>query len=259
MARFYTPKSATALVICCGALINPTVSTALTFQAEAGAALSLVSFDFDRGGSADGNVLALDARYHLAPIELVGPWMESGFLQKSSSIGAQLSRSGGDFNSDTDIGLDVFFVTAENFIVGGGLSSDDTNDLFFLGGTYLDDRTTALIRISLGDADSIGAEYKTLTQVASGNDVTLEAGIALINAADTGIAIDLSGVYFLSDQMGVGGLFSFEDVGSNDQMTLGASVDYGVSETLTAVGGVTLGFGDFVDTTTFTVGVSGRF
>ena len=170
-----------------------------------------------------------------------------------------MSRSGGDVSGDTDFSIDAFYVTPEDLIVGGELSSDDVTDIAVFGGLYLDDKTTAIARISIGDADSIGLEYKTLRQLASGNDLTVEANVALVDAADTGFEIGGSGVYFLSDQLGVLGGLSYQDIGDFDLFTLSSGAEYFLSETLAVNGGLSLGFGDSVDTTSFFIGVLGRF
>lgn len=242
-----------------GMLITPLISVAQSYQIEAEANLSLLSFDLDRGGDGDANSLRFGARYYLVPVETVGPWGESAFLQKSSSAGIELSRISGDVDSDTDFAVDAFYVTPDDLIVGGELSSSDATDISVFGGLYLDDRTTAIARISLGDIDSIGAEYKTMLQLAGGNDLTAEAGFALQDAADTGFEIDASAVYYLSDQLGVLGGLSYQDIGSFDEFTLATGAEYFVSETLAARGALLLSFGDATDTTTFTIGVVGRF
>ena len=239
-------------------LATPLISAAQPYQIEAEANIARTSLDFD-AGDFDSNLFTLSARHYLAPVETVGPWTESAFLQKSSSAGVSLSRSGGDISGDTDFSIDAFYVTPENLIVGGELSSDDVTDIAVFGGLYLDDKTTAIARISIGDADSIGLEYKTLRQLASGNDLTVEANVALVDAADTGFEIGGSGVYFLSDQLGVLGGLSYQDIGDFDVFTLSSGAEYFLSETLAVNGGLSLGFGDSVDTTSFFIGVLGRF
>lgn len=242
-----------------GILAAPQISLAQPYQIEAEANLSRSNFDFDNGGDADANVLSLSARYYLVPVETVGPWSESAFLQKSSSGGVELSRISGDVDSDTDFTVDAFYVTPDDLIIGGELSSADETDISVFGGRYLDDKTTAIARISLGDVDSLGLEYKTLMQLASGNNLTAEAGVALLDASDTGFEIDASATYYLSDQLGVLGGAAFQDIGDSDQFTLSTGAEYFVSETLAARGGLALGFGDPIDTTTIFVGVIGRF
>lgn len=247
-----------ALVGLC-ALAIPVLSVAQTYQIEADASLVRSSFDFDRGGDADVNQLLLGARYYLAPVETVGPWAESAFLQKSSSAGIELSRTSGDVEGDTDFTVDGFYVTPTNLIVGGELSSSDATDIAVFGGMYLDDRTTAIARVSLGDVDSIGGEYKTIRQLSSGNDLAIEAGLALLDAVDTGFELDGTATYFLSDQLGALAGVSFVDVGDFDEITLTGGAEYFLSETIAARGGLSLGFGDSRDSTSILIGVLGRF
>ena len=188
----------------------------------------------------------------------MGPYAESAFLQKSISAGVNLTRTGGDFENDTDFAVDVFYVFPTDFIAGGELSSSDATDIEVFGGKYLDNRTTVIGRISIGDVDSIGAEYKTILKTASGNDVTAEASFALLDAADDGFEIDGAATYFLSDQLGVLGGASYQDVG-DDVFTVLGGAQYFLSPTLAARGGLAFGFGDSADTTTINIGVVGRF
>lgn len=251
--------TATTLLFGLGMLVAPLSSVAQSYQIEAEADLSLSFLDFDAGGDGDGYLLGIRARGYLQPVETVGPWSESAFLQKSSSAGIELTRSGGDFISDTDFGVDLFYVTPDDIIFGGELSSSDATDISVFGGIYLDDRTTAIARISLGDTDSIGAEYKRILQTASGNDLTAEASLFLLDAADTGLGIAASGVYFLSDQLGVLGGLSYQDIGDFDEFTLITGAEYFLSETIAARGGLSFSFGSSVDDTTIIGGVVARF
>jgi len=256
--KSHVVKTAASLVTFLGACATPLVSVAQTYQIEANAEMGIRSFDFDRGGSGDGNIINLGARYYLAPVETVGPWAESAFLQKSTSAGIALFRTGDNFDSNTDFAIDLFLVTADNLILGGQLGSNDATNIGAFGGLYLDDRTTAIASISLGDIDSIGGEYKTIMQLASGNDLTAEANIALVNAGDSGIAIGGSATYYLSDQLGVSGGLGLETFG-NEEISLEVGAKYFLSETLAVGGDLSLAFGDFLDTTSITIGAIGRF
>lgn len=242
-----------------GILAAPLISVAEPYQIQADAAVARSSFDFDRGGDADVNSINLGVRYYLEPVETVGPWSESAFLQKSSSAGVELSRVSGDTESDTDFTVDAFYVTPEDFILGGELSSADETDISAFGGLYLDDRTTAIARISLGDIDSLSAEYKTLINLAGGNDLKAEAGFALQDAVDTGFEIDASATYYLSDQLGVLGGVSYQDIGDFDEFMLTAGAEYFLTETMAAGGALTLGFGEPRDSTALILGVVVRF
>lgn len=251
-------KISTAL-IGLGALAVPLLSAAQSYQIEADASFTRASTDFDNGGDADVNLISFGGRYFLAPVQTVGPWSESAFLQKSSSAGIELSRVSGDTDSDTDFTVDARYVTPADLIVGGELSSDDETDISVFGGKYLDDRTTAIARISLGDIDRIGGEYKTLRQLASGNDLLIEAGLAFVDAADSGLELEGSGTYFLTDQLGVLAGLSFLDIGDFDRTIFTAGAGYFLSETLEVLGALTLTSADTSDATALTIGVVGRF
>ena len=254
-----TAKTTTILLLGLGMLAAPLASVAQTYQVEAEANLFFVSFDPDNGGDIDGTVIDLNGRYFLEPVETVGPYTESAFLQKSISAGINLTRTGGDFNNDTDFAVDVFYVFPTDLIAGGELSSSDATDIAVFGGKYLDDRTTVIGRISIGDIDSIGAEYKTILKTASGNDLTAEASFALLDAADDGFEIDGSATYFLSNQLGVLGGLGYQDIDDSDTFNVVGGAEYFLSPTLAARGGLSFGFGDSVDTTTVSIGVVGRF
>lgn len=240
-------------------LSTPLTSFAQSYQAEAEINISRTTFDFDRGRDADANVIGLAGRYFLAPVEIVGPWSESAFLQKSSSVGISLSRVSGDVDSDTDFDVDVRYVTPENLILGGELSSSDATDISAFGGIYLDDRSTAIARISLGDIDTLGVEYRNLLQLSGGNSLAAEASFTLQDAADTGFEIDVSSTYYLSDQLGLLAGLSYEDIGNFDLLTLTSGAEYFISPTIAVAGGLSLGFGDPQDRTNILIGALARF
>lgn len=242
-----------------GLLTIPLTSIAQSYQVEAEINIVRSSLDIERGGDVDNNLLGLSGRYYLAPVETVGPWSESAFLQKSSSAGLSLSRTSGDSPSDTDFEVDARYVTPENLILGGELSSSDATDVSVFGGIYLDDRSTAIARISLGDIDTLGVEYKNLLQLSGGSNLAAEAGFTLKDADKTGFEIDAGATYYLSDQLGVLAGLSFEDVGDFDQLTLATGAEYFLSETIAAGAGLSFGFGDPYDSFTILLGAKARF
>ena len=168
-----------------------------------------------------------------------GPLAEASFLDKSSALSfIFFSKEDDVANADEEetTSIDGRFVTASNLIIEANWSTVDTgnsdSDSIRVGvGTYLNDNTDVVVSYTTeddnnADIDYLDVAFHGVNPLNQGASVGYDVAVGYIDTdADSGYHIDVGGMYYFNNMLGLGLSAGITDIGdfSSDTISLDAS------------------------------------
>lgn len=168
-----------------------------------------------------------------------GPLAEASFLDKSSSVNFAFLSVEPDFAGADDVdttNIGGRFVTASNLIIEADWSkvemgNFDTDSIRVGLGTYLNDNTDVVVSYTTeddnnADVDYLDVAFHGVNPLNQGASVGYDVAVGYIDTdADSGYHIDVGGMYYFNNMLGLGLSAGITDIGdfSSDTISLDAS------------------------------------